>query len=107
MLPFLGRHYRPGKMEAGGQRHVDGVNIGVVEYIFVVAVRRYGGRVESVVGDEAAGLVVGAAAHGDEGGVGGDLNGARELPGDLRAAHDAKARRRRVWGWRRRCGRRG
>ena len=99
----------PAHVKAGGEREVDDVDIRVVEERLVGPVEAGGGDVEAVVGGEEAGLLLGAAPHGGDGGAGGQQHGARELARDGGAAQDAEAhgarrlvrRRRGRHGWRR------
>ena len=71
VLPVLRRGDGPAEVEAGGKRQVDGVHAGIGKDVVIAGVGSNGGGVEGVVGDKAPGLVEGAAAHGDDGGVGG------------------------------------
>lgn len=71
VLLLLRRQDRPRDAEAGGERDVDGVDVGVVEDGVVAAVDPDGGG-EAVGGGEFGGLVEGAAADGVEGGVRGE-----------------------------------
>lgn len=90
VLPALRRRDGPARVEARGERHVHRVHGGVVEELLVGPHGAHR-RGEGVLGDEAARLVEGAAPHGDEGGVGGEGDGAGHLARDLRAPHDAEA----------------
>ena len=90
-------------MEAGGEREVDGVHVRVVEERLVGAVESGGGAVEGVVGDEEAGLLLGAAPDGSDGGGAWreHRNRARDLTRDVSAAQDAEAHGARPLVWRR------
>ena len=83
----------PGHVEAGGEREVDGLHVRVAEEGLVGTVGARRG--EAGLGDEAAGLVLGAAADGGDGGGAGreHQKGARDLARDVGAAEDAETHR--------------
>eukprot|EP00268_Persea_americana_P032075 TRINITY_DN3140_c0_g1_i4.p2 TRINITY_DN3140_c0_g1~~TRINITY_DN3140_c0_g1_i4.p2 ORF type:complete len:122 (+),score=4.33 TRINITY_DN3140_c0_g1_i4:230-595(+) len=77
LLLLRGLH-RPPHVQARWERHVHGVHLRVVEDGLVAAVDLHGFG-EAVLGREPLGLLDRAAAHGGEGGVGGEGDGSRHL----------------------------
>ena len=69
MLLLLRRQHCPLQVQARRQRHVHGVNIGVVQHRLVAAVNLSRGR-ESVGGGESRGLLQRTAADGVQSGIG-------------------------------------
>lgn len=98
VLTLVGGEDGPVEVEAGGERDVDGVDVGIVEEGFVGAVDFCVGR-EAIGRREGLRLVDAAAGHGGEGGVRGLADGARQLAGDLGAAEDSDP----DWGFDRHC----
>jgi hypothetical protein len=67
----------PAHVDAGGERDVHGVDVRVVEEGQVGAMEADAVSREAVVGGEAPGFVLGAAADGCHGGAGREQHGAR------------------------------
>jgi len=89
VLLLAGGEHSPPHVQAGGERQVHGVYLGVVED-GLVGVVHLGAGGEAVGGGEGAGLVEGSAPDGVQGGIGREQDGAGDLAGNLGAADDAE-----------------
>jgi len=89
MLLLAGGEHGPAHVQAGGERQVDDVDLGVVEDGLVGAVHLGAGG-EAVCGGEGAGLVEGAAPDGVQDGVGRERDGAGDPAPNSGAAYEAE-----------------
>lgn len=85
VLLLPGGEHGPPVVEGGGERHVHGVHVGVVEEGLVGAVHVSRKR-ERIGGGECGGFVEGAARHRAEGGVWGEVDGTGDFPSYVSAA---------------------
>jgi len=89
VLLLAGGEHGPGQVQAGGERHIDDVDVGVVQDGLVGAVHLGGGG-EVVGGGEGAGLVEGAAPDGVKDGIGRQCDGAGDFTRNFGAADETK-----------------
>jgi len=89
VLLLAGGEHGPAHVQAGGERQVDHVNLGVVEDGLVGAVHLGAGG-EAVSAGEGASLVEGAAPDGVQDGIGRERDGAGDPAGNIGAADEAE-----------------